>query len=147
MVTHAIRQKQRRIVGFLAPSLLKERQFVENYDRWSADLALLRGNARRVIVRNMGNGVDRVDGAVFYPVQDAIADGFAGGRSALLQPSPVRIMDLMGYVSSASLVPPHAEDWHLPIGFARVMCDGRMELTGWLALLVGSSTQCPQLRA
>lgn len=105
---------------------------MENFDRWSIDLALLRGNARRVIVRDMGNGVDRIDGAIFYPVQEAIADGFAGGRSAVLHASPARIMDLMW---CAGVMPSDCLDWHLPIGFARWMDDGRMELTGWLALL------------
>ena len=76
--------------------------------------------------------MDRVDGLIFMPVQEALADGFDGRCDALLLPSPARMTDLMGWCG-AELDP----GWLLPVGFARVTDDGEMELTGWFALLAG----------
>lgn len=92
---------------------------------------ILRANAFRLVVREMGNGVDRLDGAVFVSRSMATEDARADDAAPLPYPVTARVFDLLLCAAGVLGVP--AGDLARPLvaGYARPLADGRLEVTAW----------------
>jgi hypothetical protein len=99
--------------------------------RASSPGIILRANAFRLIIREMGNGVDRIDGAICLPRDEAVAGACLDGAERLPHPLRGRLLDLV--LRGAGMIGVAAGDLARPLigGYARPLADGRLEVTAW----------------
>lgn len=86
-------------------------------------------------LRDMGNGVDRIESGARIPFDRAVAGADAPGCEPLPQPTPTRIKDAVLQVlgSVGISAPPSAE--LLIEGYLRPVCERSVDLVAWMALL------------
>ena len=79
----------------------------------------------------MGNGVDRIDGAICVPRGEAMAGAGAVDVERLAYPLQGRMLDLV--LIGAGMVGVGPGDLAGPLigGYARPLADGRLEVTVW----------------
>lgn len=86
--------------------------------------------ALRVVVRDMGNGVDRVESSEYIDLDGARAEQNLPGRSPLIFPYPDRFRDICE--ASALSTGEHVVcDGCMPLGYIRAFDEHTIEMVVW----------------
>lgn len=96
--------------------------------------ALTLTHAVRMVVQDMGNGVDRVVHASFIPLEDAHVEAKMDGREPMMFPYPERFRGLLrDSVRAMGMCPVNKEGMVLE-AFARCIDERTIEIVTWCRL-------------
>jgi hypothetical protein len=92
--------------------------------------------ALSIRIRDMGNGVDRIEDASRIPFDEAIAGADGLGCEPLPQPTPARIKDAVVTALGAIGVTAPTFPEMLIEGYSKVATDRAIDFVAWMALFV-----------
>ena len=96
----------------------------------SSERVVLEEVAIRMVIRDMGNGVDRVEALEVIPFHVGVAEKDLQGREPLPLPHPPELMDMCEQAAIAMGVAEEAKEC-VPDGFVRAIDERTMEFVVW----------------